>query len=222
MLYAKATSLNCETTMNEITSDIQKVDVEVKTDHAFIQRLDETLQRPEELPSFTYRLKTPLAENAFYITISDIILNEGTPHEKRQPFEIFINSKNMESFQWIVALTRLTSAIFRKGGDVAFIINELLAIYDPKGGYLGKGGIWVPSLVAEIGRIIERHFVKIGILKLDTELQDTIRSKMQASDTELLPNGQPLGERCTKCHSNTVIVMEGCKYCTTCGHSHCG
>jgi hypothetical protein len=113
-------------------------------------------ERPECLESKTYRLKTPLSEQALYITIGDITLHPGTPDEVRRPFEIFINCKAMEHFQWIVALTRITSAVFRMSENVDFLINELKEVFDPRGGYWQKGRL-VPSLVAEIGMVIERH-----------------------------------------------------------------
>ena len=115
----------------------------------------------------TYKVKTPLSEHALYVTINDIILNHGTEHELRRPFEIFINSKNMDHFQWIVALTRIISAVFRKGGDVTFLVEELRSVFDPRGGYFKKGGKYMPSLVAEIGDAIECHMRMIGLLKDD-------------------------------------------------------
>src|SRR5690606_13440848 len=132
-----------------------------------VQQLDELLQRPEALEGATYKIKTPLSEHALYVTINDIVLNPGTEHELRRPFEIFINSKNMDHFQWIVALTRIISAVFRKGGDVTFLVEELHSVFDPRGGYFKKGGKFMPSLVAEIGDAIECHLRMIGMLKDD-------------------------------------------------------
>lgn len=116
-----------------------------------VVEMDESLQRPETLIGMTYKIKSPLFEHALYVTVNDIVLNAGTPHEQRRPFEIFINSKNMDHFQWIVALTRIMSAVFRKGGDCTFLVEELKAVFDPRGGYLKKGGVYMPSIVAEIG-----------------------------------------------------------------------
>ena len=96
--------------------------------------MHEKLERPEMLVGSTYKIKTPVSDHAMYVTINDIVLNEGTPHEQRRPFEVFINSKNLDHFQWIVALTRIISAVFRKGGDVAFLVDELKAVFDPRGG----------------------------------------------------------------------------------------
>jgi hypothetical protein len=100
-----------------------------------VVRMHEKLERPEVLIGSTYKVKTPVSDHAMYVTINDIVLNEGTPHEQRRPFEIFINSKNLDHYQWIVALTRIMSAVFRKGGDVTFLVDELKAVFDPRGGY---------------------------------------------------------------------------------------
>ncbi len=131
---------------------------------AEVIQMHERLERPEMLLGSTYKVKTPLSEHALYVTINDVILNPGTEHEQRRPFEIFINSKNMEHFQWIVALTRIISAVFRKGGDVTFLVEELRSVFDPRGGYFKKGGKYMPSLVAEIGDAIECHMRTIGLL----------------------------------------------------------
>src|SRR6056300_253039 len=132
---------------------------------AEVIRMHEKLERPEVLVGSTYKVKTPVSDHAMYVTINDIILNEGTEHEKRRPFEIFINSKNLDHYQWIVALTRIISAVFRKGGDVNFLVEELKAVFDPRGGYWQPGGKFMPSLVAEIGDAIECHLRMIGMLK---------------------------------------------------------
>ncbi|MGH8053898.1 MAG: NrdJb [Stenotrophomonas sp.] len=129
-----------------------------------IVHMHERIERPEMLIGSTYKIKSPLVEHAFYVTINDIVLNQDTEHELRRPFEIFINSKSMEHFQWIVALTRIMSAVFRKGGDVTFIVDEMKAVFDPKGGYFKAGGVYMPSLVAELGSIVEDHLKSIGLL----------------------------------------------------------
>lgn len=130
-----------------------------------IVQLGEPLSRPEVLVGNTYKIKTPVTEHALYITINDVVMYEGTPQEHRRPFEIFINSKNMDHFQWIVGLTRVMSAVFRKGGDVTFLVEELRSVFDPSGGYFKKGGKYIPSLVAEIGEVLEQHLQTIGMLK---------------------------------------------------------
>lgn len=137
--------------------------------------MHEKIERPEVLIGSTYKIKSPLVEHAMYVTINDIVLNAGTEHELRRPFEIFINSKSMEHFQWIVALTRIMSAVFRKGGDVTFLVEEMKAVFDPRGGYFKAGGVYMPSLVAELGSIVEDHLKTIGMLH-DPEMSEHQRA----------------------------------------------
>ncbi len=132
---------------------------------AEVVQIGEPLERPDHIRGTTYKVKTPVTEHALYITINDVLMNEGTDQEYSRPFEIFINSKNMDHFQWIVGLTRVMSAVFRKGGDVTFLLEELQSVFDPNGGYYKKGGKYVPSLVAEIGEVLEKHLIDIGMLK---------------------------------------------------------
>ncbi len=145
--------------------------------------MHEKLERPEMLIGSTYKIKTPVSEHAMYLTINDIMLNEGTEHEHRRPFEIFINSKNLDHFQWIVALTRIISAVFRKGGDVAFLTEELKAVFDPRGGYWQPGGKFMPSIVAEIGYVVERHLQTIGLMQ-KPGLDDTQRLLIESKRKE--------------------------------------
>ncbi len=197
-----------------------------------VVHLTEQLERPEMLLGSTYKVKTPLSEHALYVTINDIILNAGTEHELRRPFEIFINSKNMDHFQWIVALTRIISAVFRKGGDVTFLVEELHSVFDPRGGYFKRGGKYMPSLVAEIGDAIECHLRMIGLLKddgLDEHQKKLVAEKRaqyeatvknaSARDPEDFPEGAQL---CAKCHTKAAIQMDGCLTCLNCGESKCG
>lgn len=142
---------------------------------ADVIQMHERIERPEVLVGSTYKIKSPLVEHAMYVTINDIVLNAGTEHELRRPFEVFINSKSMEHFQWIVALTRIMSAVFRKGGDVTFIVEEMKAVFDPKGGYFKAGGVYMPSLVAELGTIVEDHLKTIGLLH-DPEMSEHQRA----------------------------------------------
>src|SRR6186713_1741890 len=132
---------------------------------AKVVRMTEEVQRPEFLIGATYKIKTPVSDHAMYVTINDIVLNEDTPYEQRRPFEIFINSKNLDHFQWIVALTRIISAVFRKGGDITFLVEELKAVFDPRGGYWKPGGLFMPSIIAELGHVVEHHLVEIGIIR---------------------------------------------------------
>jgi len=141
---------------------------------AEVIQMHEKVERPDTLIGATYKIKSPLFEHALYVTINDIVLNAGTEYELRRPFEIFINSKNMDHFQWIVALTRIMSAVFRKGGDVTFLVEELKAVFDPRGGYFKAGGVYMPSIVAELGNIVETHLKMIGLLH-DPELSDSQR-----------------------------------------------
>lgn len=131
---------------------------------AEVIHMHEKVERPDTLIGATYKIKSPLFEHALYVTLNDIVLNPGTEHELRRPFEIFVNSKNMDHFQWIVALTRIMSAVFRKGGDVTFLVEELKAVFDPRGGYFKAGGVYMPSIVAELGAIIEQHMKMIGLI----------------------------------------------------------
>jgi hypothetical protein len=196
-----------------------------------VQQMHENLERPDVLPGATYKVKTPLSDHALYITINDIMLNPGTPDEIRRPFEIFINSKAMEHFQWIVALTRIISAVFRKGGDVTFLVEELRSVFDPKGGYFKKGGKYMPSLVAEIGDVIESHLRAIGLLTEDgpdahqRKLLDEHRVKyemgMKAVEEAGVSAFPPEATLCGKCHTKAVIVMDGCLTCLNCGDSKC-
>ncbi len=201
-----------------------------------VVHLTEALSRPEMLLGSTYKVKTPLSEHALYITINDVILNPGTEHELRRPFEIFINSKNMDHFQWIVALTRIISAVFRKGGDVTFLVEELRSVFDPKGGYFKKGGKYMPSLVAEIGDAIECHMKMIGLLEDDTldehqqkllaEKRAQYEGKTAAAEPEASEEGKssfpPGAQLCGKCNTKAVVQMDGCMTCLNCADSKCG
>ena len=207
--------------------------VEEALSTADVIHMHEKLERPEMLIGSTYKVKTPLSEHALYVTINDVILNEGTEHQLRRPFEVFINSKNMDHFQWIVALTRIISAVFRKGGDVTFLVDELRSVFDPRGGYFKKGGKYMPSLVAEIGDAIECHLRMIGMLKDDgldehqQKLVDEKRAQFEASnqivDKESSSSDFPAGSQlCGKCTVTAVIKMDGCMTCLNCGDSKCG
>ena len=196
--------------------------------------MHEKLERPEMLLGSTYKVKTPLTEHALYITINDVILNQGTDHELRRPFEIFINSKNMDHFQWIVALTRIISAVFRKGGDVTFLVEELRSVFDPRGGYFKKGGKYMPTLVAEIGDAIECHMRMIGLLKdegLDEHQKKLIeekRAQLEGATKQAEAGSEGSSEfpasaqLCNKCSTKAVIKMDGCMTCLNCGDSKCG
>jgi hypothetical protein len=180
-------------------------------EEAKVVQMHEKVERPEVLSGSTYKIKTPLSEHSLYVTLNDIILNPGTAHELRRPFEIFINSKNMDHFQWIVALTRIISAVFRKGGDVTFLVEELRSVFDPKGGYFKKGGRFMPSLVAEIGDVIEIHLRSIGLLKgeaLDPHRRQFLKGiqaeyevRHDLGETSSEGDFPASAELCPKCHT---------------------
>jgi hypothetical protein len=195
-------------------------------------RMHEKLERPEVLIGSTYKVKTPVSDHAMYVTINDIVLNEGTQYEQRRPFEIFINSKNLDHYQWIVALTRIMSAVFRKGGDVTFLVDELKAVFDPRGGYWQPGGKFMPSIIAELGHIVEKHLIEIGLLKTpelsveQRKLVDTKRAEFEARNSQKdafasdrFPEGAQL---CSKCNTAAAVMLDGCMTCLNCGYSKCG
>lgn len=211
---------------------------------ADVIQMHETLERPNKLIGSTYKLKTPdhVSAHAMYITINDIVLNEGTEHEMRRPFEVFINSKNLEHYQWIVALTLIMSAVFRKGGDITFLVDELRSVFDPRGGYWNKGK-YMPSIIAEIGEVIEKHLIDIGMLKgndpdsvqakLIEEKKAELRKDFAESpaveqDTHSEKNASKSEEpwmasatHCSKCNNKAVVLRDGCQTCMNCGDSKC-
>ena len=197
---------------------------------AEVVQIGEPLARPDKITGSTYKVKTPVTEHALYITINDVIMNEGTDQEHRRPFEIFVNSKNMEHFQWIVGLTRVMSAVFRKGGDLTFLIEELESVFDPNGGYYKKGGKYVPSLVAELGQVLEEHLKNIGMLKVtepEEHQQQLIDEKkaeyLKKNPDKLDDSGFPKdAQLCNKCQTKAAIMMDGCLTCLNCGESKCG
>jgi len=208
-----------------------KEETQIQEPDVLVEHMHEKVARPEMLVGATYKLKTPLSEHSLYVTINDMVLNHGTEHEIRRPFEVFINSKNMDHFQWIVALTRIVSAVFRKGGDVTFLVEELKAVFDPRGGYFKKGGKYMPSLVAEIGDVIEQHLKMIGLIEadeLDEHQKQFIAAKKaeiegKQASTDAKDAGFPASaELCKKCSTKAMIKMDGCLTCLNCGDSKCG
>lgn len=197
-----------------------------------VVRMHEKLERPEMLLGSTYKVKTPISDHAMYVTINDIILNADTEFEIRRPFEIFINSKNLDHYQWIVALTRIMSAVFRKGGDVTFLVNELKAVFDPRGGYWQPGGKFMPSIIAELGHIVEKHLRFIGMLPAETldENQQRLVDKKRREFVEQNKQADAFSESefpagaqlCSKCSTTAVVMMDGCMTCLSCGDSKCG
>ena len=189
------------------------------------------LDRPGELPGKTYKLQWPESDHAMYITMNDILDDTG----RIRPFEIFINSKNMEHYAWTVALTRMISAVFRRGGDVSFVVEELKAVFDPRGGQWMRGR-YVPSLLAAIGEVIERHMIDVGFLSPRGELNINPPSEARVVNLSQPPQAGeagPTGNRgpeltgamasgfrqCPKCAQLSLISQEGCDTCSSCGYS---
>ncbi|WP_353474183.1 adenosylcobalamin-dependent ribonucleoside-diphosphate reductase [Salipiger sp. H15] len=172
--------------------------------------MSEPLDRPQALEGHTYKLKWPDSEHAIYLTINDIIVGGH-----RRPFEVFINSKNMEHYAWTVALTRMISAVFRRGGDVSFVVEELKAVFDPRGGAWVQGK-YIPSILAAIGGVIEKHLVATGFLEGEGKgLKSDPTAKVVGLDA-------PRGKACPSCGQFSMMMVEGCMTCSSCGHSKCG
>ncbi|TMV89238.1 adenosylcobalamin-dependent ribonucleoside-diphosphate reductase [Thioclava sp. BHET1] len=169
------------------------------------------LDRPAELEGSTYKIKWPGSEHAIYITINDIVQGGH-----RRPFEVFINSKNMEHFAWTVALTRMISAVFRRGGDVSFVVEELKAVFDPRGG-AWMSGKYVPSILAAIGGVIERHLIATGFIA-----GEGMGLKADPEAEKMLVGEAPRGKACPSCGAYALRMVEGCMTCADCGHSKCG
>ena len=200
-----------------------------------VTHLYQPLDRPEELKGATYKVRWPESDHAIYITMSDIVDDTG----RTRPFEIFINSKNMEHYAWTVALTRMISAVFRRGGDVSFVVEELKAVFDPRGGHW-MGGRYVPSLLAAIGDVIEKHMIAIGFLKKPGALNEThAEAQVVAMGSHDTGSGSGSGEnggadgpptgpggqrlrQCPKCGQPGLIKQEGCDNCLNCDYSKCG
>jgi len=174
------------------------------------------LDRDPVLPGFTYKLKWGDSDHAIYITLNDIIENE-----RRRPFEIFINSKNMEHYAWTVALTRMISAVFRRGGDVSFVVEELKAVFDPRGGHW-MDGRYVPSLLAAIGGVIEKHMLATGFLKSVKNLSGVDPASIESQRVAVGDDANTSGAQCPKCGDFSLVFQEGCATCMACGYSKCG
>jgi len=171
------------------------------------------------LGGYTYKIRWPSSDHAMYITINDIE-RDG----RRRPFEIFINSKNLEHYAWTVALTRMISAIFRRGGDIAFVVEELKAVFDPQGGQW-MGGRYVPSLLAAIGGVIETHMIRTGFLAPPRQPGEEEGAEAKALAAGERPQGfAPLtgrGRICPRCSAQSLRAQEGCLVCDNCGYSKC-
>ena len=220
-VYLEAYATGCKgcTTYrpNDVTGSVLEVadegrvrDITHPTDEGDVVQMFEPLERPETLEGVTYKLKWPESAHAMYITMNDIM--DG---ERRRPFEIFINSKNMEHYAWTLALTRMISAVFRRGGDVSFVVEELKAVFDPRGGAWVKGR-YVPSILAAIGGVIERHLIEIGFIAGE----GMGLAEDPAAEVRVVGGLAP--STCPNCGSFSLVLKEGCETCLDCGHSKCG
>ncbi|WP_293451735.1 adenosylcobalamin-dependent ribonucleoside-diphosphate reductase [Planktotalea sp.] len=189
---------------------IANTDADPMRPHGDVVYMTEPLDRPQSLEGATYKLKWPDSEHAIYLTVNDVIVGG-----RRRPFEVFINSKNMEHFAWTVALTRMMSAVFRRGGDVTFVVEELKAVFDPRGG-AWVGGKYIPSILAAIGGVLEQHLIEIGFLEGEGM---GLKSDPQA---EIVSMPQNRGKSCSSCGQYDLRMVEGCMTCGSCGHSKCG
>ena len=219
-VYLSAWDLGCKgcTTYrpNDVTGSVlsvsEKTEAAPEADTgADVVYLTEPLDRPGALEGATYKLKWPGSEHAIYITINDIVQGGH-----RRPFETFINSKNMEHYAWTVALTRMISAVFRRGGDVSFVVEELKAVFDPRGGAWMQGS-YVPSILAAIGGVIERHMIATGFLA-----GEGMGLKSDPKAEVVAVGERPRGPACPSCGQYGMRMVEGCMTCPSCGHSKCG
>jgi ribonucleoside-diphosphate reductase alpha chain len=192
-------------------------------DSGAVVHMFQPLDRPEALPGATYKVQWPESEHAIYITLNDLIDDNG----RRRPYEVFINSKNMEHYAWTVALTRIISAVFRRGGDVSFVVEELKAVFDPRGGHW-MGGRYIPSLLAAIGEVIERHMIAIGFLPAPGTLAGAEPAEklkvvgLDAGTDDGAETHRAPFRQCPKCGQASLIHQEGCDICTSCTYSKCG
>ena len=201
--------------------EVKKPGEEAAKEVATVHHIAPLLERDDILEGSTYKIKTPNSDHAMYITINDVIVTDPDGSSHRRPFEVFINSKNMEHFMWIVALTRITSAIFRKGGDITFLVEELKAVFDPRGGYYKRGGKYMPSIVAEIGEVIQQHLISIGMME-GTLNNAELQAKRQEAETKLGADAVAKGQQCDKCGAMAVVRLDNCNCCLECGDSKCG
>jgi len=202
---------------NDVTGSVLSVSEDTAADKPALVEdggevvyMSDPLDRPNELEGSTYKIKWPDSEHALYITINDVVISGH-----RRPFEVFINSKNMEHFAWTVALTRMISAVFRRGGDVSFVVEELKAVFDPRGGAWMQGK-YIPSILAAIGGVIEQHMVATGFIAGEGM---GLKTDPQAKVVGL---EKPRGKACPSCGQFDLRMVEGCMTCGSCGHSKCG
>ncbi len=224
-VYFKAFESGCKgcTTFrpSHVRGAVLELNTETSDQDSHHVHSSEPMERPESIPGKTYKLRWPESDHAIYITLNDIEIVENNGQRKRRPFEVFINSKNMEHYAWTVALTRMISAVFRRGGDVSFVVEELKAVFDPRGGQW-MDGRYVPSLLAAIGNVIEQHMVDIGFL--DEQERIGLTGTHDGSDNVVRLDSTGADARfraCPKCGINALVRQEGCDSCTSCGYSKC-
>ena len=225
-VYMQAYDMGCKGCTTYRPSAVRGAVLEIKKEKQAPLPSDagkEPLARPETLPGLTYKLRWPESDHAIYITVNDVIVEEGHGRTHRRPFEVFINSKNMEHYAWTVALTRMISAVFRRGGDVSFVVEELKAVFDPRGGQW-MNGRYVPSLLAAIGDIIEQHMIEIGFMPrvADTRMKNDDGKVVVLKDAAQKDSARDKRFRaCPKCGTHSLLRQEGCDSCTSCGYSKC-
>jgi hypothetical protein len=208
-----------------------------------IERIQET-KRPKQLDSRTYKIKASTGyDHAYYISISNVVLNEGTQLKEVRPYEIFINTKDKINVQWVHALTFMMSAIFRKGGEYMFLLDELREVSSPNAGWFGqhtRGGNprYIESMVSAIADTIAYHVEQtcgVGVkeIELSSEAKDIIEEKKTeylkkhtlselSTDRDDDDAGMPNAQDCPKCKvRNAVIKLDGCLTCVSCGDSKC-
>jgi ribonucleoside-diphosphate reductase alpha chain len=220
-VYMKAYDMGCKGCTTYRPSPVRGAVLEVKKEKKETVAVaeDAPLARPETLPGLTYKLRWPESDHAIYITVNDIMADDGKGRAQRRPFEVFINSKNMEHYAWTVALTRMISAVFRRGGDVSFVVEELKAVFDPRGGQW-MNGRYVPSLLAAIGDVIEQHMIEIGFLP-DTNPRRSDKVVNLKDVQKEAPARDGRMRACPKCGTYALLRQEGCDSCTSCGYSKC-
>lgn len=213
-----------------LTKPLETVHPRDEGDSGAVVYMTQPLDRPSALDGATYKVHWPESDHAIYITLNDI-LQDG----RIRPFEVFINSKNMEHYAWTVALTRMISAVFRRGGDVSFVVEELKAVFDPRGGHW-VGGKYVPSLLAAIGSVIEQHMINVGFLSAPGQLANEADRKFNVAGLAQFPDNSGTGSNeasedktskspfryCPKCNQPALMRQEGCDTCTSCAYSKCG
>ncbi len=220
--------------VTEVDAEVRRAAGDAPGRQGDVVYMSKPLERDPVLPGYTYKIKWPESDHALYITINDIEWDAGGGAMRRRPFEIFINTRNLEHYAWTVALTRMISAVFRRGGDVSFVAEELKAVFDPQGGRW-IGGKYVPSLLAAIGEVIERHMVRIGFMAGPAQERMVAEQLAGASFEEVaFPAGadsgrsigedrrsHPVGKFCPRCSSRSYVMEEGCWICRSCGFSRC-